>query len=72
MCLGIELKHGLGHYMRRVMTDGGKDRVVLGGQQCQRGIGLDLAGQVPFLAVHNGQHRRFGKAGADIGGDGGR
>ena len=70
--LGVEFQHRLGHHMRGVMADRGKDRLVLGRQQRQRRILLDLAGQVPLLAIDNRQHRGLGKTRTDICGDGRR
>ena len=70
--LGIQLENRLGHDMRGIMPDGGQNGVVLCRQQRQRGIGLDLACHVPFLAVDNSQHCRLGEARTDIGRDGRR
>ena len=72
LCLWIQLENRLSHHMRGIMPDGGENGVILCCQECQRGISLNLAGHIPFLAIDNSQHRRLGEARADIGRNGRR
>ena len=53
----IELLHGFGHDMRRIVADKLERRRVLARENADRGIGLDRLGEVAELAVERNRHR---------------
>jgi len=65
---GVQLLHGLGHDMRRVVPQQLQRRLMIARDDRDVGIGVDHMGEVPGGAVDHERERRLRKAGADRGG----